>query len=134
MAGTKITTDHDEIRKWAEERGGRPATVRATRGPEHGSGHGSGHGPGHGPGHGNDDAGIIRIEFPDAPHSKHDALEEISWEEFFEKFDESNLALLYQEETAGGEKSNFNKLIGRETAEAREHGANRASRHHPHGR
>ena len=109
MAGAKITTDHDEIRKWAEERGGRPATVRRT--------------------HGNDDAGIIRIEFPDAPHSKHDALEEISWEEFFEKFDESKLALLYQEETAGGEKSNFNKLIGRETAEARAHGDNRASRH-----
>jgi hypothetical protein len=116
MAGAKITTDHDEIRNWAEERGGCPATVRST----HGKGHDDKSG-----------AGIIRIEFPDAPHSKHDALEEISWEEFFEKFDESNLALLYQEETAGGEKSNFNKLIGRETAEAREHGANRASRHHP---
>jgi hypothetical protein len=122
MAAAKITTDHDEIRKWAEARGGRPATVRST------------HGQGHGKGHGKDDAGIIRIEFPDAPHSKHDALEEISWEEFFEKFDESNLALLYQEETAGGESSNFNKLIGRETAEAREHGTSHASRHHPKGR
>jgi hypothetical protein len=38
--------------------------------------------------------------------------------------------LLYQEETAGGEPSNFNKLMGRETAEAREHGESRASRHH----
>jgi hypothetical protein len=122
MAGAKITTDHDEIRKWAEARGGRPATVRST------------HGQGHGKGHDKGGASIIRIEFPDAPHSKHDALEEISWEEFFEKFDESNLALLYQEETAGGEQSNFNKLIGRETAEAREHGANHASRHHPKGR
>jgi hypothetical protein len=118
MAGARITTDHDEIRKWAEERGGRPATVRST----------------HGQGRGKSGAGIIRIEFPDAPNSKHDALEEISWEEFFEKFDESDLALLYQEETAGGEKSNFNKLIGRETAEAREHGASHASRHHPKGR
>jgi hypothetical protein len=123
MAGSKITTDHDEIRKWAEERGGRPATVRST----HGKGHGQGHDKSGG-------TGIIRIEFPNAPNSKHDALEEISWEEFFEKFDESDLALLYQEETAGGEKSNFNKLIGRETAEAREHGANHASRHHPKGR
>jgi hypothetical protein len=118
MAGARITTDHDEIRKWAEERGGRPATVRST----------------HGQGRGKGGTGIIRIEFPDAPNSKHDALEEISWEEFFEKFDESDLALLYQEETAGGEKSNFNKLIGRETAEAREHGASHASRHHPKGR
>jgi hypothetical protein len=38
MAGSKITTDHDEIRKWAEERGGRPSTVRST--------HGKGQGPG----------------------------------------------------------------------------------------
>jgi hypothetical protein len=119
MAGAKITTDHDEIRKWAEERGGRPATVRST------------HGQGHGKGHDKGGTGIIRIEFPKAPNSKHDALEEISWEEFFEKFDESDLALLYQEETVGGERSNFNKLIGRETAEAREDGVNHASRHHP---
>src|SRR3954452_7335776 len=108
MAGAKITTDHDEIRNWAEERGGRPATVRRT--------------------HGKDDAGIIRIEFPDAPHSKHDALEEISWEDFSEKFDNSTLALMNEEETAGGDKSNFNKLIGREAAEAREHGTSHASR------
>ena len=114
MAEAKITTDHDEIRQWAEARGGRPASVRSTQGKG--------------------GTGIIRIEFPDAPNSKHDALEEISWEEFFEKFDESDLALLYQEETAGGETSNFNKLIGRETAAAREHGAGHASRHHPKGR
>lgn len=30
-----------------------------------------------------------------------------------EKFEESKLALLYQDETAGGKKSNFNKLISR---------------------
>jgi hypothetical protein len=114
MAEAKITTDHDEIRRWAEARGGRPAVVRST--------HGKGAG------------GIIRLEFPGKPHAKDDALEEISWDEFFERFDESELALLYQEETAGGDKSNFNKLIGRETAEAREAGERHASRHHPHGR
>jgi hypothetical protein len=79
-------------------------------------------------------AGIIRIEFPDAPNAKDDALEEIGWDEFFEKFDEAKLALIYQEKTAKGERSNFNKLIGRETAEARAHGEPHASRHHPHGR
>lgn len=67
---------------------------------------------------------------PGAPNAKDDNLEEISWDEFFEKFDESNLALLYQEETASGQRSNFNKLVGRETAEAREHGEPHASRHH----
>ena len=110
MAQAKVTTDHDEIRKWAETRGGRPAAVRKT--------------------HSKDNVGIIRIEFPGAPNANDGALEEISWEEFFEKFEDSNLALLYQEETAKGELSNFNKLVGRETAEAREHGKNHASRHH----
>jgi len=33
MAGeTKITTDHDEIRRWVEARGGKPATVKGTGG------------------------------------------------------------------------------------------------------
>ena len=109
MAQAKVTTDHNTIREWAEARGGRPAAVRST--------------------HGKGGAGILRIEFPRAPHAKDDNLEEITWEEFFEKFDESDLALLYQEETAGGERSNFNKLVGRETAEAREHGDSKASRH-----
>ena len=102
MAGAKITTDHDEIRKWAEARGGRPATVRST------------HGQGHGQGHDKSGAGIIRIEFPDAPHSKHDALEEISWEEFFEKFEEKKLAFLYQDKTEDGKESRFFKLIKRD--------------------
>jgi hypothetical protein len=84
MTEAKFTTDHDEIREWAEARGGRPAAVRKT--------------------HGKDDPGIIRIEFPDAPNAKDAALEEITWEEFFEKFDEADLALVYQEETASGQK------------------------------
>lgn len=32
------------------------------------------------------DPGILRVEFPD------EDLEDISWEDFFRKFDESNLA------------------------------------------
>ena len=110
MAQAKVTTDHDVIRQWAEARGGRPAAVRSTQSKE--------------------GTGVIRIEFSDAPNAKDDNLEEVSWDEFFEKFDELNLALLYQEETASGQRSNFNKLVGRETAEAREHGESHASRHH----
>ena len=89
---SNTTTDHDEIRRWAEERGAKPAKVAST---------------------GSDsDPGIIRIDFPG--YSGGDSLEEISWEQFFEKFDESGLALVYQEETADGERSNFNKLVKRE--------------------
>ncbi|HXC92056.1 MAG TPA: hypothetical protein VNV18_17980 [Stellaceae bacterium] len=105
-----VTTDHDEIRKWAESRGGKPAAVKAT--------------------HRGDDPGVIRLIFPDAPHANESSLEEISWEEFFRKFDEAGLALLYQERLSGGGKSLFSKLIGRDTAEAREHGERHASRHH----
>lgn len=100
MAQAKVTTDHDFIRRWAEERGGHPAAVRATE-------------------RGKDEVGIIRIAFPEAPNADDESLETIGWDEFFQKFDDAGLALLYQEETAGGEKSNFNKLVSRETAEAR---------------
>ena len=118
---------------WLGQRS-RPSTTRSANGPRSAAAARRPSARHTARGTGKGGTGIIRIEFPDAPNSKHDALEEISWEEFFEKFDESDLALVYQEETAGGEKSNFNKLIGRETAEAREHGVNHASRHHPKGR
>jgi hypothetical protein len=93
MANT--TTDHNQIRRWAERHGGKPAAVKST--------------------HRGGDPGILRLMFPKAPHSEHDALEEISWDEFFEKFDESKLALVYEDE------SNFSKLVKRDTAEGRRH-------------
>jgi hypothetical protein len=99
----RTATDHDEIRTWAEEHGGRPAAVKRT--------------------HTGGDVGIIRIMFPDAPNSEHDALEEISWEEFFQEFDKRDLALLYDEEG-----SLFTKLIGRDTAEKRARGDHDAAR------
>ncbi|HZP06946.1 MAG TPA: hypothetical protein VFB43_18750 [Terracidiphilus sp.] len=90
-SSSKTTRDHDQIRKWAEARGAVPAEVKGT---ERG-----------------DEPGILRFEFPHARNRNDDKLEEISWEEFFRKFDESGLELLYQEKTADGEQSNFNKLI-----------------------
>jgi hypothetical protein len=94
------TADHEEIRRWAEERGGKPACVRGTGGGE--------------------DVGMIRLDFPG--YSGEDTLQEIDWDEWFQKFDESNLALMVQDETADGQRSNFNKLVGRETAEERAQG------------
>jgi hypothetical protein len=91
MALSKTTRDHDEIRKWAEARGAVPAEVRGT---ERG-----------------DEPGIIRFEFPKAPNHNDSKLEEISWEDFFAKFDERGLELIYQDRTADGEQSNFNKLV-----------------------
>jgi hypothetical protein len=94
-ASSKTTTNHDEIRKWAEARGGRPATVKST---ESGG-----------------EAGVLRIDFPG--YRGKDSLEEISWDEFFAKFDEKNLAFLYQDKTAGGNESRFFKLVSRDTAD-----------------
>ena len=91
---SRTTTDHETIRRWAEERGARPACVRGTGGKG--------------------DIGMLRLDFPG--YSGEESLQQISWDEWFQKFDERGLALLYQERTAGGEKSNFNKLVSRETA------------------
>ena len=59
--------------------------------------------------HGERGVGIIRIEFPNAPNSRNDSLEEISWDEFFKQFDDHKLALIFDE------KSNFNKLVSRDS-------------------
>jgi hypothetical protein len=96
MADTSTTTtDHDTIRRWVEERGGRPAAVKGT---------GNG-----------DDAGILRIDFPG--RGDDDSLEEISWDEFFEKFEDSNLAFLYQDTTKDGAESRFSKLVRRDRSD-----------------
>jgi hypothetical protein len=91
MAESRTTTNHDEIRRWIEERGGRPSRVKGT---------GSA-----------DDAGLLRVDYPG--RGDDEALEEISWEEFFRAFEENNLAFLYQEETAEGSDSRFSKFVSR---------------------
>jgi hypothetical protein len=85
MSEAAATTNHETIRRWAEERGGRPARVR-------------GSGPG----------GILRIDFGEAD----DSLEEIDWDDFFRIFEENHLAFLRQEQTGSG-TSRFNKFVER---------------------
>lgn len=53
---------------------------------------------------------MLRLDFPGY---SEDELQTITWDEFFDKFEERELALVYQEKTAGGARSNFNKLISR---------------------
>ncbi len=98
MTLSKTTRDHDEIRKWAEARGAVPAEVTGTER--------------------SGEPGILRFEFPKAPHHNDSKLNEISWEDFFEKFDENNLELVYQDVTAEGAQSNFNKLVNPENDKA----------------
>jgi hypothetical protein len=84
---SRTTTDHQEIKRWIEARGGKPVHVKGTGDA--------------------DDPGVLRVEFPP------DALEEISWEDFFQKFDESKLAFLYQDTLEDGRESRFHKFINR---------------------
>ena len=97
---SRVLTDHDEIRNWAEERDAQPSCVRGTGSEE--------------------DVGMIRLDFPG--YSGETSLEAIEWDEWFQKFDDNNLALLVEEQTAQGEQSNFNKIIGRENATAQARG------------
>ena len=89
-----VTTDHDEITRWVEERNGQPAIVKGTE---------------------NGKSALLRIDYPG--FTGEESLEPVSWEEFFRIFDETNLALLYQERTADGDLSRFSKLIDRDRAE-----------------
>lgn len=96
-ASARMMTDHDEIRNWAEERNAKPTCVKGTGSRE--------------------DTGMIRLDFPG--YTGADSLQPISWDDWFDKFDEKNLGLLVQDETSRGETSNFNKLVNREVQSAR---------------
>jgi hypothetical protein len=92
MATTHATIDHERIRRWAEARGAKPARVQGTD--------------------------ILRLDFPG--YTGEETLEHISWDKWFRIFDEKNLALIYQERTAEGRVSNFNKLVDRDSVELEE--------------
>jgi hypothetical protein len=81
----EATIDHQAIREWAEARGGHPSRVKGTGGK--------------------DDAGLLRIDFGEPEEN----LEPISWEEFFDTFEENGLALIYQDDP----DSRFSKLVRR---------------------
>jgi hypothetical protein len=93
MSSAKKTTDHEEIRRWVEERGGHPARVK-TSGQK-------------------DGGGILRIDFDEPGGNDDERLERISWDEFFKIFDENELAFLHQDKTADGKLSRFNKFVSR---------------------
>jgi hypothetical protein len=59
-----------------------------------------------------DDPGILTIDFPGG--AGEESLEPISWEQWFEKFRENDLAFVYQDDKASGEDSTFFKLVHRD--------------------
>jgi hypothetical protein len=89
MSDGKVTTDHQQIRKWAESRGAVPATVKRTKAAG--------------------EPGVLRLDFPPCD----DTLEPLDWDAFFEKFDREKLAFLYQDRTEDGSPSRFHKFVNR---------------------
>ncbi len=94
MASASRTIDHEQIRRWAEQRGGKPAHVKRTSQ--------------------GDDPGVLRIDFPG--FSGEGTLEEIPWEQWFDWFDRNGLAFLFQDDR----QSRFSKLVRRTGDEADE--------------
>jgi len=85
------TTDHEEIRSWVEEHDGKPVIVKGTESE--------------------DGSGVLRIDFPGGAGA--DELNPVDWDQWFEVFDDRELAFLYQEHKASGEDSTFFKLVKR---------------------
>ncbi len=86
----KMTTDHRVIKKWIEERGGIPARVRDEMAAR-------------------EESGVLRILFPAQQPSNE--FYPLTWDKFFEKFDQAHLAFVYEEKSGDGEKSRFFKFM-----------------------
>ncbi|WP_323960345.1 hypothetical protein GC088_02540 [Arthrobacter sp. JZ12] len=94
-----VTTHHEVIKQWAEERGGVPATVSGTEHDDH--------------------LGVLRFDFGGDDGDKGNSnLEHVSWDEWFKTFDERQLNFIYQENRSDGNQSTFFRLEnpGREDA------------------
>ena len=87
MSEAKTTRDHETIRHWVEERGGKPSAAADAASPI--------------------DPGILQLEF-DPNHRKPDVL---TWGEFFETFEDAELTFLYEDETEEGKTSRFYQFI-----------------------
>jgi len=98
----KVTTDHNVILRWAQDRGGRPAAVTPRTGHNH--------------------TPSVYIDFPG--HPAHAAIAKawsasgasiapLTWDEFFERFEQDGLAFLYQERTSTGMPSRLFRIVSR---------------------
>jgi len=91
----KTTLNHDNIRRWAEERGGVPVAVKNTLA--------------------GDAAGVLHINFPGEDDRNY---QEITWEEFFKTFSRQNLAFVYEETASDGNLSHAHEIVAHDTGES----------------
>ena len=74
-AHSRITANHDEIRTWVEDHGGRPVRANASGAPE--------------------DPGVPQIDFLRGRGDR--SLEPMEWDEWFRLFDDYGLAVLFRD-------------------------------------
>lgn len=91
MSESKKTTDVNAIKQWAESRQGVPAIIKDTD-------------------QGGD--GVLRIHFPQNS-DENERFDTISWDQFKNKFEDNNLAMVYQEKKDNGSDSTFHKFVDR---------------------
>jgi hypothetical protein len=95
MSDVIRTKSHEEIRRWAEERAGKPAVVAGTDAEIPG--------------------GVLRIDFgtPEfaAAAPIDEDLVEVTWDNFFQTFDQHNLRFVYENETEDGDQSRFCRFV-----------------------
>jgi hypothetical protein len=82
-----VTTSHDVIRRWAQARNAKPATIAGTEREGR--------------------AGVLTFNFPGWREGGR--LRQITWDEWFKTFDLRRLNFLYQEQKSDGKQSNFFK-------------------------
>ncbi|MEU8182416.1 hypothetical protein AB0B86_16820 [Micromonospora sp. NPDC049047] len=80
-----ITANHEVIKRWAQERGARPATIAGTERDGR--------------------AGVLTFNIPGYRESSR--IREITWDEWFYTFDLRRLNLIYQEQLRDGRQSSF---------------------------
>lgn len=77
----QTTTEHALVRKLIEDREGYPAHLESSEGQG--------------------DSGLLQVGLTDEGEEGDEDLKELSWEQFFEEFEEKDLAFAYRE---GGEE------------------------------
>lgn len=95
-ADTRTTTEHQQIRAWAEEHDAVPATVRQTA---------------------DGGLGVLTLDMVGYGAGEED-LEHVSWDDWFAAFEDNGLAFVYQETKASGEDSTFFRLVDRDDADS----------------
>ena len=81
---TLATRNHDVIKSWAGERGGKPATTTKDGPPR-----------------------VLRFDFPGYGGQ---SLRKIDWDDWFGTFDDRGITFVYQERLRDGRESNFFRL------------------------